>query len=112
MAEIVRFTTEEGASVLIEAAGSSPVMRDVGGRDVFRVAEDKFETVLGKIRSLSDLVAQELADLTSAPDEVTVEMGISVNAEADVFIARAATESGLKVTMTWCRDDGHLPPRR
>ncbi|WP_046471650.1 CU044_2847 family protein [Allosalinactinospora lopnorensis] len=101
MAEIVRFQNDQGTSVLVETAGSSPVMREVGGRDVFRVADEKFEAILGKIRDLSDLVARELSELASEPDEIMVELGVSVNAEAEVFIAKASAEGSMKVTLSW-----------
>ncbi|RNL86463.1 CU044_2847 family protein [Halostreptopolyspora alba] len=104
MAEIVRFHNDHGASVLLETAGSSPVMRDVGGRDVFRVADEKFETVIGRVRELSEQVARELSTMATAPDEITVELGVSVNAEAEVFIAKASAEGSLKVTMSWAKD--------
>ncbi|MBB4930976.1 hypothetical protein F4561_001796 [Lipingzhangella halophila] len=112
MAEIVRFGNDQGASVLIETAGSSPVMRDVAGRDVFRVADEKFETVLSRIRELSDQVAHELSEMAAEPDEVTVELGVSVNAEAEVFIAKASAEGSLKVTMSWAKDGVGGPGRR
>ncbi|MFC3998616.1 CU044_2847 family protein [Nocardiopsis sediminis] len=112
MAEIIRFTSDEGASVLVEAAGSSPGMQEVSGRDIIRSADEKFEAILGKVRELSRLIGRELGDLAAGPEEITVEMGISVNAEADVFIARAAAESALAVTMTWRREGAPITRKR
>lgn len=80
-------------------------MREVSGTTGFRSSERAFETILEKIRGMSDLVAGELTRLSSGPDEVTVELGVNINAEADVFIARAAGESSITVTMTWRNDN-------
>ncbi|WP_239647402.1 CU044_2847 family protein [Nocardiopsis baichengensis] len=111
MAEIVRFPDEQGgedAYVLIEAAGSSPQMRDVSGRDILRSADETAQKVFGRIRDLSALVARELRDLPGDPDEVTVELGVNVSAEADVFIAKTASQGGIKVTLTWRSGRGRV----
>ncbi|TQN31964.1 hypothetical protein FHX37_1889 [Haloactinospora alba] len=105
MTEIIRFTSTRGDPILVEATGTSSVMREVSGTAGFRNSEHAFETILGKVRDMSDLVAGELTRLSSGPDEVTVELGVNVSAEADVFIARASGESSITVTMTW-RNDG------
>ncbi len=112
MTEILRFQNDHGSSVLVETAGSSAVVRDVGGRDVFRVADEKFETVLRRIRELSDLVARELSEMAAAPDGITVELGVSVNAEAEIIIAKATAEGSLKVTMSWTKGETHDPGQR
>lgn len=104
MAEIVRFPDERGgedAYVLIEAAGSSPQMRDVSGRDILRSADETAQRVFGRIRDMSALVVRELRDLPGDPDEVTVELGMNVSAEADVFLAKTAAQGAVKVTLTW-----------
>ncbi|MBB6172424.1 hypothetical protein HNR23_002484 [Nocardiopsis mwathae] len=104
MAEIVRFDGGNGSTVQIETAESSPVLRDVAGGDLFRSAEKRFDVVVAKVREISELIARELSSLDASPDEVSVELGISVNGTADVFIAKAASEGSLKVRMTWRRD--------
>ncbi|ASU83445.1 hypothetical protein CDO52_12215 [Nocardiopsis gilva YIM 90087] len=111
MAEIVRFDDGHGATVQIETAESSPVMRDVAGGDVFRAAEQRFDVVVDKVRDISERISRRLSTLDASPNEVSVELGISVNGSADVFIAKAASEGSLKVKMTWWRgrrpvDDG------
>jgi hypothetical protein len=48
-------------------------------------------------------VASQLRSLASAPDEVQVEFGLSLSAEAGAFIAAASTEANFKVSLTWHR---------
>ncbi|GAB3205862.1 CU044_2847 family protein [Marinactinospora thermotolerans] len=101
MPEIIRFDSAHGGSVLIETAGGPAKVRDVSSRTAFRTAEEKFETVLGKVRALSDLVAHELGELASSPDEVSVELGVNVTAGADIMLVKANAESTMKITLTW-----------
>lgn len=101
MAEIIRFHDEDGDAVLIETSGSSSTIRDVAGGDVLRTAGKSFDAVLHQVRVMTERVSRELARMEAAPDGLTIEMGISVNARADVIIAKAATEGSLKVTLSW-----------
>lgn len=101
MAEILRFTDEHGAEVLVESSGAASGIVDASGRDVFRDTQERIETALGKVRGLADTVARELKGLESAPEQVSVEIGVNFTAEADVFIARTSAQGSLKVTLTW-----------
>lgn len=101
MAEIVQFEATNGESILIESSNSNSAIIDASGRDVMRYAEQNFEKVLGKVRQVADGLANEFSHLKSRPAEVKVELGVNVNAEATVFLARASGEGSLKVTLTW-----------
>jgi hypothetical protein len=104
MTEIVAFTSEDGVDILVEASDGDPGMRDIARGDVVHRSGEKFESVLGRVRSISTLVARELREVAAGPDEVSVELGVKVNAEANVLLAKTAGESAIKVTMTWYRD--------
>ncbi|WP_017591220.1 CU044_2847 family protein [Nocardiopsis potens] len=105
MAEIVRFDNEEGAAVLVEAAGSSPQMRDVSGRDILRDSDQTIQRILGRVRDLSALVVREMRGVAAEADELSVQLGMKISAEADVFLAKATGESSIQVTITWRRGD-------
>ena len=81
MAELVRFTLDDGSVVLFEAAESG------------LVAQEAAEEVSGALRS------------RLGPDEVTLEFGLKVSGEASWwFFAKAATEGTIKVTLKWSGD--------
>lgn len=52
-------------------------------------------------------VAQNFVDtfrgMADGPDEIGVEFGLSLSAEADVVISRATGQADFKVTLTWHR---------
>ncbi|MDS1269371.1 CU044_2847 family protein [Lipingzhangella sp. LS1_29] len=101
MAEIIEFGTEQGDTILVECSTSNSTIMDASGRDVMRYAEHNFERVLGKVRQVASGVAAELSDPEFRPAEVKVELGVKINAEAAVYIARASGEGSIKVTLTW-----------
>jgi hypothetical protein len=47
-----------------------------------------------------------LRSLADAPDEVQVEFGLDLHAEAGAFIAAASTGANFKVMLTWRHDGG------
>ena len=53
-------------------------------------------SVVGKLRAIGDAAG-------NAPDEVQVEFGIVLSAEAGAVLAAASAGANYKVTMTWKR---------
>jgi len=51
-------------------------------------------SLVGKLRAIGD---------AAAPDEVQVEFGIVLSAEAGAVLAAASAGANYKVTMTWKR---------
>ena len=45
-----------------------------------------------------------------APDEVQVKFGLKVSGEANWWVAKAATEGNLEVTLTWKGSPSNLEP--
>jgi predicted nucleic acid-binding Zn-ribbon protein len=102
MAELVRFTGPDGASLLVEVEDDAPglerISRDSGGVvQAGRRLEDALEAVRPAIRSVVDSVR------TLAPDEYEVEFGMKLNAESGVVIAKTAVEGHFAVKIHWSR---------
>ncbi|MCS7178813.1 MAG: CU044_2847 family protein [Anaerolineae bacterium] len=55
------------------------------------------------MRPLAEAVICKLRALADPPDEVEVEFGLKLNAEAGAVLAAAGTEAHYKVTLTWKR---------
>ncbi|GAB3497835.1 CU044_2847 family protein [Nocardiopsis coralliicola] len=103
MAELVRFRTAGGAEILVEAAGSSPRMRGAGGGDVVREADVPAELLLARARALVAAAVGGLGGTAAATgaDAVSVELGVRISADGDVYLAQSAGEAALAVTVTW-----------
>ena len=68
-------------------------------------AQTSFEDALDRARPMASSLVRKLRDIGDAagnpPDEVQVEFGIVLNAEAGAVLASASAEANYKVTMTW-----------
>jgi hypothetical protein len=109
MAEIVRFEAADGVSVLVEA--------DEDTVGVERVSRGDDGTVKAT-KSLERALVSARATITSALaalgglgfEELVLEFGIKLTAEAGALIAKTAAEGHLTVTAKWGRDTPSAPP--
>ncbi|MFJ8494923.1 CU044_2847 family protein [Streptomyces sp. NPDC094038] len=100
MGAIARLRLDDGESVLFEIteAAQGPVK---AGRtaDAVRDLPHRLGTVL---RPVAGLARDTLAQLREAgPDEVVIEFGLDMSAEAGAVVAKTETGCHLNVTMTW-----------
>jgi ABC-type lipopolysaccharide export system ATPase subunit len=99
---MLRFAFEDGGSVVVEAADN-----DIGVAQVSRpgdnvaAAERTFEAALGSVRQAAEAVLLQFQALASRPDEVSIEFGVSFNAQAGAIIAKTGVDSHLNVTLAW-----------
>lgn len=102
VAEYVRFTLDDGSTVVFESAesdlvaqhGGSPDVRD-GGR-----LTERLQGVAEAAEQISESLRSRLV-----PDEVSLEFGLQVSGEVNWwFFAKAATEGTIKVTLKWSGD--------
>jgi hypothetical protein len=107
MSEYVEFLTADGAVVRVEGAatgsgaapyGMQPVGR--GGDAVVRAAET-FEQALDGVRAAAEAALTTLRGGGLQPDEVEIEFGVKLSAEAGALIARTAADAHLTVKLTW-----------
>ncbi len=108
MKRLIEFPLEDGTAILVEAdvpeePGMVPAMR--GGPGMPEKAGQTFEAALDKIRPAAQTIIQKLRALHDPPDQIQVEFGLKLNAQAGAFIAAAGTEANYRVTLTWKREE-------
>jgi hypothetical protein len=100
MAEIVRFTAAEGASVLVEADDDAFGVERVGrGADGTIEANERLDRALGSARATIKSALAALGGLGF--EELELEFGVKLTAEAGALIARSSAEGHLTVTARW-----------
>ncbi len=57
--------------------------------------------MLDTVRPVAERFVESFRSMPDAPDEMTLEFGISLSAEADVVVARSAGEANFSVTLVW-----------
>jgi hypothetical protein len=107
MRRLVEFPLEGGGSVLVqvETDAAGPVTRGPGDRrDRHAVAEQArqtFEQAVARVQPAAQALVSRLRALADAPEEIGVEFGLELSAEAGAFIAAASSTANFKVTLTW-----------
>ena len=107
MKRLVEFPLEDGSTIWVEvdeperAGGAARVSR--GGDKTIDKANQSFETALDKVKPTANAVISKLRDLADSPDEITVEFGLKLSAQAGVVLAAASIEANYKVTLKWTK---------
>src|SRR2546430_5570437 len=104
MKHFVEFKLEDSSTIIVEVdepeiGGTTRASRRPG--EIAEEAKETFEHALSKIRPATEKVIQTLHGLVHKPDEIEMEFGFSMSAEAGVVIASASTEANYKVTLRW-----------
>lgn len=66
-------------------------------------AQQTLGQMLGGIRPVAESFLSSLADMPDAPDEIGLEFGLSLSADAKLVVATTATQANFKVALTWHR---------
>lgn len=118
MKRLVEFPMEDGSTILVEvdepgyAAGT---LRSIKPGEMIERAGMTYEQAIGRIQPAAASIIARLRDMPEPPAQIEVELGISLSAEAGAFLASAATEAHIIVTLTWLlpsasTDPTALPP--
>ena len=119
MKRLVEFPLQEGGTLLVEVdepegyaetTSRGGVVKASRPSEVADKAKDTFEDALDKIRPAAQSIIGRLRELHDAPDEIGVEFGIKLSAEAGAFIASAGVEANYKVSLKWTKSPA--PARR
>lgn len=93
-AETVRVAIEEPAEGLVEVARP--------GQVVARASRSLGELLAG-VRPVAESFVDTFREMPRGPDEICVEFGISLSAEADVVITSTSAQANFTVRLTWDR---------
>ncbi|MFJ5547623.1 CU044_2847 family protein [Streptomyces sp. NPDC093225] len=105
MAHLVEFPTADGATVLVEVRDPAAGVVTRGLRDsaVTQRAQKTFEDAVRCARPAVQGVVDQLRSIADSPDEIHVEFGLDLHAEAGAFVAAASTTANFTVSVTWHR---------
>ncbi len=102
MAQLVEFPLTAGGSVLVEVTQhqASPVTRGLKGAEVTERARQTFEEAVSRVQPAVEGVITQLRSLTKAPDEMHIEFGLDLHAEAGAVLAAVSTSANFTVALT------------
>jgi hypothetical protein len=64
-------------------------------------AGETFETAVAKIKPVIGIVVDSLRDMVHAPDDLTIDFGITFDAKSGVILTSVGVQANLKVTVAW-----------
>lgn len=104
MAELVAVPLDDGGEIVVEmdhAQAGVVKARRTGG--IIGTATHSLEAALDSVTPAAQSILAKLRQARS--NEITVEFGLLLTAEAGAAIVKTAGECHLKVTLRWERDD-------
>ena len=66
-------------------------------------ADKTFEDATAAVTPAAQSLIARLRSIDDAPDEVAIQFGVQLSAQAGAFIASVAAEANFTVSMTWRR---------
>jgi hypothetical protein len=110
MKRLVEFPSDSEVPILVEVEDvglGGETRRGLSTSAVVERAQTSFEDALEKAKPMATGLVGKLRAIGDAagnsPDEVQVEFGIVLNAEAGAVLASASAGANYKVIMTWKR---------
>jgi hypothetical protein len=108
MKRLVEFPSEGGEMIFVEVEELVPgggTRRGLFPSAVVERAQTSFEDALDRARLMANSLVEKLGDIADSagrtPNEVQVEFGIVLSAEAGAVLAAASAGANFKVTTTW-----------
>ncbi len=112
MTDYIQFTTEDGTTILVEAAAEETFqpgvvkagLKEKTGEAIVQ-AQATFEQGLEVVRYNANAFIEKLRGLSDPPDEVEMSFGIKATGEVGNFaVAKAGAEANYSVKLTWKRE--------
>lgn len=72
--------------------------------DTLRRSREAVDAAMATIHAMADRVRHTVAGMIHQPEQVEVEFGVTLDAEAGALIARTSVEAALTVRMSWSRE--------
>ncbi|GIG61650.1 hypothetical protein Lfu02_60220 [Longispora fulva] len=99
MGDLLRYESEHGTILIEERDGEG--LERIGLLDHVRPSKKGLEAALAQIRPAIESTLSMVRGLTRRPDEVEVEIGVTLTAEAGAIVARTSAEGHLVVRARW-----------
>jgi uncharacterized protein YfiM (DUF2279 family) len=102
MTQLVQFDLEDGGSLLVEVDQDEPGVERASRFDDLAIkASASLDSALEGVRSAANVALAKLRGLAEAPNEIEVQFGIRLNAQAGAVISKTEAEGHLQVRVAW-----------
>jgi Trypsin-co-occurring domain 1 len=111
MAKYVDFPLDGTQSIRVEIESpeaSGGVVRGGGSRgtqEVIESASVAFDKALAKLKPMCAAIVRQIRDSVEQPEEVEVEFGVKLSAEAGIILTSTSGEANLKISVKWKKQE-------
>ena len=108
MSRLIEFPLDSTgqATVFVEADETVPPqgqMRVSVGGAVAERASQAFDAALSGVKPIAAAVMRQLTDAAAGANEISVDFGIKLTANAGVIVAGTSAEGNCKISIKWSR---------
>lgn len=109
MKRLVEFATENNCFIIVEVeeTGSEGLVKASKPAEIISKASQSFEEALEKVKPAASSIIKKIRALQDQPDEIEVEFGLKLSADAGAVVASAGVDANYKVTLKWKGTDEH-----
>jgi hypothetical protein len=106
MSRLIKFDLDSTGqqTILVESDEIFPLKGEqqvsVGGT-VAEKASQAFDAALAGVKPIADAVMRQLTNAAASANEISVEFGIKLTANAGVILAGTSAEGNCKVSLKW-----------
>ena len=107
MNRLVEFPLEEGGSIFVEVnvpESECQIIKAGSLGDLPIKAATSFESALDSIKPIASAVISKLNNINNPPDEIGVEFGLSLKADANAILTKMGADANFKVNLNWKRE--------
>ena len=107
MKRYVKFPLEDGSFVSVETDEPEPpggIVKAGRSDEILGEASQTFESTLSSLQPISSVLIEKLRGTANPPDEIEVELGISLSAAAGLIISKVGADANFKVTLNWKKE--------
>lgn len=104
MTQLTEFPLASGGSLLVEVRHTGGAVTRGHAPGLIEHAQQTFEQSIGRAKPAVESLISQFRSTSELPEEVKIEFGLDLHAEAGAFIAAASTTANFLVTMTWRRN--------
>ncbi len=101
MADLVEIPVGDTVVMMAVAELDAGLVQAARPGKVVARASRSLDDMLQGLRPVAESFVQQFREMTRAPNEIRVEFGVTLSAQADVVIASTATEATFSVSLTW-----------
>ena len=107
MAYLLQIPVDGAQPVLVEVAEvDDGVVRAGRPGEVVATATESFQAALARFRPMAHAIVEEFRQPDQRPEEIGVEFGLKLTAEAGMVIAHTGVEANFRINLLWRSSPG------